>query len=49
MTIHIFQTGSRPLLCVSPDLEAKGGRYREVSFSSVTWVNCKMEAIVLTS
>lgn len=33
--------------CTSP--EAKDGRYGEVGFSYVTWVNCKMEATELTS
>lgn len=43
-----FKTGL-DLYCISPDLEAKGRRYREVGFSYVTLVNCKMEATVFTS
>lgn len=49
MTIFKYFKDHLDLYCISPGLEPKGGRHREVSLSYVTLVYCRMGAIVLTS
>ena len=49
MTIFKYFKEGLGLDSISPDLEAKSGKYREASFSSLSLVNCKMGGIVLTS